>query len=179
MAFNTPKWPSPRLCSSLLYAYCSIKLLEQVPTKTRLCVLSIRQLSASAHWQSPVLNQVLSTFALPSTSRHELFQASTAFLYCKRQKAGRSLGTRLWWRYTVTIYERMCTHSLITHAVWDLRLDSSFPFSRHHSECISAGETTAWIASHENSLESHPAGFVLYSMNWFHAWLVHHMTLAH
>ena len=68
------------------------KLPEQAPTNTRLCVLSIMQLHAWAHWRSAYA-QLLSPHYPLCRSRDKL--SSTAFLYCKRRKAGEGLGTRL------------------------------------------------------------------------------------
>jgi len=97
--YKTPRWPFSKLCSSLLCAYCSNKLPEQGPTKARLRVLSIMQLRACVHRRSSYAQlsplYLLSTLYITHVIKYP--RPSTAFLYCKRRKAGWGLGTRLAW----------------------------------------------------------------------------------
>ena len=92
-----PRRPFSKLCSSLLCAYCSNKLPERGPSKTRLRVLSITQLRAWAHRESAYAQlsplYLLSTLYVTHVIKYS--RPSTTFPYFKRRKAGRGLGTRL------------------------------------------------------------------------------------
>ena len=101
--YSTPRQSFPRLCSSILCRYCSKKKLpEWALTKTRLpvCVLSIINRWAITCMGTSTIRLHSIKSSLPSLyslrhSRDKLFQALSAFLYCKRWKAGLGLGTRL------------------------------------------------------------------------------------
>ena len=96
MAFKARPFPS--LCSSFLCAYCSKKLPEQAPTK-KAATCTVDSLSTTCVGTLTIrLCSIKSslTFSLPYVTHVINYsRPSPAFLYWKRRKAGRGLGTRL------------------------------------------------------------------------------------
>ena len=98
--YTKPRRPFSKLYSSLLCGYCSNKLPERGPTKH--CFVNCRlrnygcghmhRRSAYAQLSSLYL-YLLSTLYVTHVIKYS--RPSTAFPYCKRRKAGRGLGTRL------------------------------------------------------------------------------------
>ena len=107
---NAKARPFSSLC--FLCAYRSKKLLEQAPTKKQLRVLSIvDQLCAWAHRRSAYaqLSPLYPSLYPYVTHVINYSRPSPAFLYWKRRKAGRGLGTRLV-VYSIQVYSKL--HSL-------------------------------------------------------------------
>ena len=98
--YYTPRWPFSRLCASLLGPYCSKKKNCQNELLLKhgyvYCQLSIDlQLRAWAHRQSAYtqLSPLYPSLYPYVTHVISCPRSSPAFLYCKRRKAGRGLGT--------------------------------------------------------------------------------------
>ena len=98
-ATKTPRRPFPRLCSSFLCPYCW-KNKTAKTGKTWLSVLSIIDRHAITCMVTSIicLCSISSLYLLSTlyvTHMVNYSRPSTAFLYCKRWKAGQGLGTRL------------------------------------------------------------------------------------
>ena len=93
--YKMPRQPFSKLCSNLC-AYCSNKLPEQGPTIAWLRVLSIMPLRAWAYRRFAYAQlSSLYLFYTLHVTRDKYTRPYSAFLYCKRQKVGRGLETRL------------------------------------------------------------------------------------
>ena len=124
---------------------CSKKLPEWAPTKTQLCVLWIAQLHPCAAWQSAYTQ--LSPLHLLSTSYVtrviNCSRLSPTFLYCKWQKDGQNLGTRLA-RCALFLQVCICVCSCSVVVLWDGREPvhgGCFQLCRHQS---GANASSAW-----------------------------------